>query len=480
MENSFNASATELAAALRNREISSQALVERHIERCSEVNPFLNAIVQDRYADALKEARSADKKIAKAVAENRVSELATDQPLLGVPCSLKESIQMKGMPNTAGLVNRMPVTITKDAPTVANLRKAGAIILGVTNTSEACMWMESFNTVYGLTRNPYDLARTVGGSSGGEGAIVGSGAVPFGMGSDVGGSIRMPCFFNGIFGHKGSPGLVPNIGQFPDVTGSIDLYLSTGPMCTKATDLEFLTRIMAGKNAGALKPVSEVDVSKLRVLRFKKERAVKPDADQASAIERSINALQVRGAKVEEIDFPLMSKAFDLWSAVLAGAGSEKLFADHLFGSRNPVYPLREILRLAMFRSKNTLPLVGLSLVEHLPDILPKRQARLLADAKTLREQFRDALREDGVLVTVPYPTVAPKHYVPLIPPFKFVNCAIFNALSLSATSVPTGLNAKGLPTGVQIVAGQGQDHLGMAVAVALEKDLGGWVPPQI
>jgi fatty acid amide hydrolase 2 len=133
-----------------------------------------------------------------------------------------------------------------------------------------------------------------------------------------------------------------------------------------------------------------------------------------------------------------------------------------------------------MFRSKNTLPLVGLSLVEHLPDILPKRQARLLSDAKTLREQFRDALQEDGVLVTVPYPTVAPKHYVPLIPPFKFVNCAIFNALSLSATSVPTGLNAKGLPTGVQIVAGQGQDHLGMAVAVALEKDLGGWVPPKI
>jgi fatty acid amide hydrolase 2 len=480
MTDIFQASVQDIAAAILKGELSSQSAVSDSIGRCQQVNGVINAIVKDRYADALKEARAADKKIAKARANGSLEDLARKQPLLGVPCSVKESIQMKGMPNTAGLVNRKHVSIETDSPTVAALRQAGAVVLGVTNTSESCMWMESFNKVYGLSRNPYDPSRTVGGSSGGEGAIIGSGAVPFGIGSDVGGSIRMPAFFNGIFAHKCSPGLVPNGGQFPQATGQIDRYLSTGPMCRRATDLEMLTRIMAGKTQSQLKPVGDVDISKLRVLRFAKERAVRPDADQLRAVDKTVAALQARGARLQTVDFPLMSKAFDLWSAMLASAGSEKVFADHLFGSRNPLYPLREFLRLATFRSDNTLPLVGLSLLEHLPDVLPRRQRRLLDQAQTLRAQLRDALGEDGILVTVPYPTPAPKHYVPLIPPFKFVNCAIFNAMSLAATSVPTGLNADGVPTGVQVVANEGFDHLGIASAVALEQDLGGWVAPRV
>ncbi|WP_277422156.1 amidase family protein [Amnimonas aquatica] len=102
------------------------------------------------------------------------------------------------------------------------------------------------------------------------------------------------------------------------------------------------------------------------------------------------------------------------------------------------------------------------------------------AQALTLKRQLEDALRDDGILVTPPYPTVAPKHYHALLPPFNFVNCAVFNALSLPATSVPTGLNADGLPTGVQLVAAEGMDHLGIAGALALEKSLGGWAYPII
>jgi fatty acid amide hydrolase 2 len=475
----FAASALEIAAAIRAGQLTSEQAVTQSIERCREVNAVINAIVKDRYDDALKEAKAADRAIAKARAAGTLVELAAKQPLLGVPCSVKESIQMKGMPNTAGLANRVGVQIEKDAPPVAAMRKAGAVVLGVTNTSEACMWMESFNKVYGLSRNPYDPSRTVGGSSGGEGAIVGSGAVPFGIGADVGGSIRMPSFFNGIFGHKCSPGLISNVGQFPESTGEIDRYLSTGPMCRRATDLEPLARIMAGKGQDQLKPVGEVDLSKLHVLRFVKERAVSPDADQLRAIDRSVAALQARGARLRTIDLPLMGKAFHLWSAMLASAGSEKLFADHLFGSRNPLYPLREFVRIAMFRSDNTLPLVGLSLIEHVPDLLPRRQQRLVQEAKDLRAQLRDALGDDGILVTVPYPTPAPKHYVPLIPPLKFVNCAIFNAMSLPSTAIPTGLNAEGVPTGVQVVGNEGNDHLTIAAAVALEEALGGWKAPR-
>lgn len=475
----FKASALELAAAIRAGQLQSEALVSQSIARCRSVNPVLNAIVKDRYDDALKEARAADRALEKARAAGTLDALAERQPLLGVPCSVKESIQMKGMPNTGGLANRVGVSIQRDAPTVAALRKAGAVVLGVTNTSEACMWMESFNKVYGISRNPYDPSRTVGGSSGGEGAIIGSGAVPFGIGSDVGGSIRMPAFFNGIFGHKCSPGLISNAGQFPESTGQIDRYLSTGPMCRRATDLEPLARIMAGKGASRLKPVGEVDFSRLQVIRFAKERAVRPDADQIKATDRAVASLQARGARLKTIDLPLMSKAFDLWSAMLASAGSEKLFADHLFGSRNVVYPLREFVRLALGRSDNTLPLVGLSLLEHVPEWLPRRQAKLIKQAEDLRSQLRDALGDDGILVTVPYPTVAPRHYVPLIPPFKFVNCAIFNAMSVPATCVPMGLNGAGVPTGVQVIANEGLDHLTIAAAVALEEARGGWVHPK-
>ena len=139
-------------------------------------------------------------------------------PLLGVPCTIKENFAFVGTPQASGLLARAHIVNDHDAPAVARLRAAGAIPLGVTNTSELCMWMESFNKVYGITNNPYDPTRTVGGSSGGEGAIIGSGASPFGLGADVGGSIRMPAFFNGVFGHKPSPLLIPNGGQYPAAT----------------------------------------------------------------------------------------------------------------------------------------------------------------------------------------------------------------------------------------------------------------------
>src|SRR5690606_11933987 len=121
-------------------------------------------------------------------------------PLLGVPCTIKESIAIAGMPNCAGVLARRDVRATTTAPVAQRVLDAGAIVLGLTNISEACLWIEADNRVYGRTRNPYDLDRIAGGSSGGEGAAIGSGGSPFGLGSDVCGSIRGPAFFNGVFG----------------------------------------------------------------------------------------------------------------------------------------------------------------------------------------------------------------------------------------------------------------------------------------
>ena len=477
MSDLLHLSATQLAARIRSGEVSSAVVVEAHIERLRQVNPILNAVVVERIADARLEAANADREIAAARAAGTLDQLP---PFLGVPCTIKESFHFAGMPNTSGLVSRVGLKVAEDAPTVARLRAAGAIPLGVTNTSEVCMWMESYNRVYGLSRNPYDPSRTVGGSSGGEGAIVGSAASPFGLGGDVGGSIRMPAFFNGVFGHKCSPGLVPNEGQFPGPSGNIDRHLSTGPLCRRAEDLEPLLRIMAGDGADQLKSVGDVDVSRLRVLQFARELAISPDADQMGARDRAVQALMARGARVEAVHLPLMAKARDLWTAMLATAGSEHTFADHLFGSRSPVPALKEFGKLALKRSDHTFPLVVLALFERLPELTPARTAKLRAEALTLKAQLEDLLGDDGVLITPTYPTVAPKHHKALLPPFNFVNCAVFNALSLPVTAVPTGLNAAGVPTGVQVVAKEGNDHLTLAAALALETALGGWAYPVV
>ena len=245
MEPLLLASAQQLARQIRQREVTSEQVVGAHIAYLRRVNPRLNAIVHDRYEAALREARLADQRTAEG------GELP---PLHGVPCTIKECFAFEGMPHTSGLMARRGRVATADAPAVARLRAAGAIPLGVTNLSELCMWMESNNRVYGRCHNPYDLGRTAGGSSGGEGAVVGAGGSPFGLGSDVGGSIRMPAFFNGVFGHKPSPGLVPSSGQHPPAYGRIWRYAVTGPICRRAEDIYPLMRVLSGPHDSDPRP----------------------------------------------------------------------------------------------------------------------------------------------------------------------------------------------------------------------------------
>lgn len=470
----LSASASALAEALRAGEFSARDVVEAHIEHLERVNPGLNAVVMTRFHEARAEADRADAELAAARAAGRVDALP---PLLGVPCTIKENFELEGMPQASGLVSRRHIVNDSDAITVARLRAAGAIPLGVSNTSELCMWMESYNEVYGRSNNPYDPTRIVGGSSGGEGAIIGAGASPFGLGADVGGSIRMPAFFNGVFGHKCSPRLVPNEGQYPGPQGSIDDFLSTGPLCRRAEDLEPLLRIMGGPNAACLKPVADVDLRKLRVLYLKPDRGPRARRDMRDAQARAVQALQAAGAAVEAVDLPLLDKGFDIWSSML-GTANGPSFAEMMFGTRSAWRPLTEFGRLLTGRSPHTLPLVILAALEKVPDLAPGRARKYVALGRELKDQLEAALGDDGVLVTLPYTEVAPRHGKPLFPPFNWVRCAIFNAMSVPSTAVPMGLNAEGLPLGVQVVAAQDHDHLSLACALELERRIGGWVPP--
>ena len=226
---------------------------------------MLNCVVDERFSDALKDAEEADQLVASGIMSEE--ELATKKPFLGVPFSTKDCIEVKDLLNTCGLYYRKNYRAQEDAPVIKKMREAGAIPFALTNTSELCMWWESANCVHGRTKNPYDTYRTVGGSSGGEGAIQGSACSPFGIGSDVGGSIRMPAFFNGIFGHKPTRFVVNNLGLHPpSYSEEQKSMVSCGPMVRFAVDLMPMMKVIVLKEKlPDLRLDEPVNVKKLKI-----------------------------------------------------------------------------------------------------------------------------------------------------------------------------------------------------------------------
>jgi fatty acid amide hydrolase 2 len=468
-------SATELAAKIRARRVTSEEAVSAHVARLRRVNPALNAVVRDRYDAALADARSADARIARG---------DTDlPPLFGVPCSIKESFAMAGMPNTAGLVSRRGRVVDEDAITVRRLREAGAIPLGVTNTSELCMWMESTNRVYGRTGSAFAPDRTAGGSSGGEGAVVGAAGAPFGLGSDIGGSIRMPAFFNGVFGHKSSSGLVPASGQFPIPEGATLKCLSTGPITRRATDLMPLLRLLAGPDGvdpscthATLHDPAGVSLRELEVLDVHERILVPVDASLIDAQARAASALSRRGARVRAARFPRLARGIEMWAARLEEGGGATF--EEMMTEGGQLRLARELARWAVGRSPHTLPALGLAGLERITKRLPSMTQQRVVDAREVRAEVEAALGDRGVMLFPSHQRPAPKHGAALLPPLGWGYTAVFNALELPVTQVPLGLDRDGVPLGVQVVAAHGNDHLTIAVAIALEDSLGGWVPP--
>lgn len=482
MNDLHRSSALDLASMIRTGRVSSREVVESHIARVRRVNPQLNAMVSDRFDDARAEADAADARRAGS---------PDDLPLLhGVPCTIKESFSVTGMPWSAGLVSRRDVRAGSDAVTVQRLRAAGAIVLGVTNTSELCMWMESVNRVYGRTTSAYDTGRTSGGSSGGEGAMVGSGASPFGLGSDIGGSIRMPAFFNGVFGHKPSGGLVPASGQYPQAMGSAALMLSTGPLTRSARDLMPLLRLLAGPDDGDpmcramhLGDPATVDLSTITAHDVRDDKSLQRfpiETALMDAQEAAVQALARRGARVVKTSVPGLADAFELWSAAMHSR-NQVSFAALLGGDGAALSTgdvLRELPGSILGRSDFTLPALGLALAEQVPALLSARLHTMTARIEHLRGRIDALLGSRDVMLFPSHPRVAPKHHASLL---RFADAGftgVFNVLEVPVTQVPLGLDARALPLGVQVIGARGQDHVAIAVAIALEDALGGWVPP--
>ncbi len=478
MEKLLTLSGTRLAELIRNGEVTSLEVVTRHIEHIKTVNPLINAVVKDRFDAAIEEAKEADKKL-------KESSPGGLPPFHGVPCTIKESFMLTGMPNTSGLVARKDRIADHDATTVARMKKAGAIPLGVTNVPELCMWMETDNKLYGTTNNPYNQKCIVGGSSGGEGAIVGAGGSPFGLGADIGGSIRMPAFFNGVFGHKATGGVVPNTGQYPIASDEALGYLSTGPIARRAEDLMPLLRLMAGpdgidKNCTDRKlgSVADVRIEGMTVIDVEDNGAVKVSDDLRAAQRKVAEFLESRGAAVKKTRVPGLKRSLDIWSSMLNAASHESFST--MLGNGKPVRPVVELIRWATRTSTHTFPSVMLATAEGILKHLGAREKRFVEEGLRLKAELVRLIGQNGIMLYPPYSRPAPRHRGPLYTPFDFVYTAILNMMEMPVTEVPLGLNAEGLPLGVQVASVHGNDHVTIAVALELEKAFGGWVPPKI
>jgi amidase len=455
------ASAKTIAQAIRDKEVSVVEVVEAHLQRIDEVNPKLNAVVHLAADRALSEAREADAATARGESKG---------PLHGVPMTVKDSHDAEGLVSTGGTKGRENFVPDRDATTVARMRAAGAIVLGKTNTPELTLAFETDNLIYGRTNNPYGLDRTPGGSSGGAGAIIASGGSPLDLGTDTGGSVRVPAGFCGIAGLKPTSGRVPRTGHIISHSlGATDALTTVGPMARYVEDLILVYPIIAGPDGEdpAIVPMpvddpANIDLKSLRVAWFTDVGDVTSTAEIASATQSAADALTDAGASLTE----------DMPSAILRATGTSLLTADGGAG-------VRRILDKAGTTEMH--PWVG-RFVEGTDPLPVGEYSALLEEIDAFRSNMLGFMENyDAILLPVrPFP--APPHGKSMTPEFSPGNTftSSFNTTGWPGAVVRAGTSPEGLPIGVQFIARPWHEDVSLALAAVVESALGGWQMPSI
>ncbi len=467
-------SAVELAARIRARDVSPVEVVETHVRRIEEVNGRLNAVVRPLFAAAHAEARAAERRL--------LAREADLPPFLGVPFTSKEHLEVRGLPNTGGLVRRRGVVAPRDATVVARMRQAGFVLLGTTNVPEGLTWYECYNKVYGRTSNAYSARHTPGGSSGGEGAIIGAGGSPIGIGGDMGGSIRLPAFFNGIAGHKPSGGRMPETGAWPGARGLIARYKVLGPMARRVSDLRAVMPILArpdGQDLSVDGPAwaeESLTPRDVRVFYFDDNGVMRPSAGVSSAVRESAAALGRLGCAVEPWRPTHLERGFQMWANALAQSGGPKF--NDVIADGGELDLLREWLRWPVRRSAHTFPVLALAALEKAIAKAPKWGKQMADLRHEMQREIEEKLGPNGVLVCPVFHRAAPRHGLHAMLHFLgFTYSGTFNPLELPSTAVPTGFD-DGLPVGVQVLGARNRDVVTLTVAGWLEQVFGGWRPP--
>jgi Asp-tRNA(Asn)/Glu-tRNA(Gln) amidotransferase A subunit family amidase len=484
-------SAREMAAQIRSKAVSPVEVARAHLDRIERLNPKLNAFVDCQPEAVLAQAREAEKAILRRGRDRDKDELG---PLHGVPVSIKSSIDVAGHRCEAGTRLRAGYIASGDAPLVARLRAAGAVILGVTNAPELLMAWETDNLLYGRTNNPWDLTRTAGGSSGGEAAAIAAGLSAGGVGSDGGGSIREPAHFCGICGLKPTPGRIPSTGHFPKGGGPFALIGVVGPMARTVEDLRTLFAVMAGWDDGdrsygdhsygdhssgdpcaapvAVREIQDAEVRPINIGFFEDDGRTPVTKETRSAVNRAASLLSGCGFHVEPFRPEGLERARQLWWEFFGTAGG-MILGPMLRGHESELSPL-----LRQFRGWT--------------DVEPAHTGESLLAAWL----GRDEVREKILLQMRKYPVlICPTAAIPAFrhgerewlvegKTVKYLDawsyCEWFNLLGFPAVVVPMGCSEDGLPIGVQIVGRPWQEEVVLAVAAKLEEARGPSAAPQL
>lgn len=508
MSSLVDLTAVELATRVGAGEFSAREVVEAHITRIAAVNPRLNALVVPLFDEVRSTATAAD------LAHGRGESLG---PLHGVPVTVKEQFLVAGTPSTYGLESLQGHRARADGPLVRRLRKAGALILGKTNVSQALIYIEADNPVYGRTRNPWDLARSPGGSSGGEAALIAAGGSPLGLGSDMGGSIREPAHFCGICGLKPTSRRLTNLdnrdGLYP--LGLLDgIVPQTGPLARSVGDLSLAMSVLAAPGQerfdASVPPVpwrdpASVAVAGLRVAAYTDDGYFGASPAIRRVVQEAAAALRAAGATVEPWAPPEVAEAMRVYFGIFGADGAAAL--RRAARPHPPVAQLRNIIRLGGIPRPLRLPAAALArlsgqcrlsrLVRQFGERTAGEYWRLLEDRDRYALRFSRAFAAGGFDALVCPPTSLPAllHGSTVALADFDSHAKLFNLLGWPAGTVPAGrvrpgeetdrprsrdpvermaarveAGSAGLPVGVQVAARPWREDAVLAVMSALEK----------
>jgi amidase len=468
--------ATAQLQALAARDVSAVDLLRAAIARADETARTVNAVVARDVDRALAEARAADDRRARGEPLGR---------LAGLPMTVKDTLDIEGLPASAGMASLQGRT-AKDAAVVGRLRAEGAIVWGQTNCPVMAADWQTYNPLHGTTNNPWDAARTPGGSSGGSAAALAAGITPLEIGADIGGSLRIPASFCGVFAHKPTYGLVSQRGLVPPADHASDFDLGVvGPMARSARDLALALPIIAEAPTPVLPPAR---LEGLRVGLWLDEPGFIVDAEVSSVIGDFARRLGQAGAAVEPIRAPVDPRAL-----MFAYAGL-------LFAVMGADLPLAERALYELFRGPAKIAVgLGAGPLSWAQGVLgytarhrewlaaDEARARLGRDVAAVFERF-------DVLIAPVAPIAAFPHDHSAFVRRKLVRSdgrrflyremlnwpALATLCGLPATAVPAGLTARGLPVGVQIIGPRSGDALTLSVAQAIDEQIGGFRAPPI
>lgn len=465
MDEVLTLGAAELARRIRARQLNPVDVVEAHIRRIEQVNSRINAVIVPMFEQAREEAQQA----ADRLGGNGIEDLP---PLFGVPVTIKDSFALEGVSHVSGAYQRRDIIAESDAAAVSKLKEAGAIILGKTNVPDLCWLGETVNPVYGRTRNPHDTRRMAGGSSGGEGAIIGAGGSPLGLGSDVAGSLRIPAAACGVVSLKPSAGRISTKGHVPGAPKALLDFLSAGPMARRIEDLALALKVLSETPTS---DYTQIDLKGRRVTVYIRNPLYPVSGAVADTVAMAAGALRSAGMEVADTPRPPLVKAGFQFMALFHKEGGTRNYREGL-GGGVPFDYIAEIRANLQRQGRISPEVLGFQAFMSAAGGLLKLAGFANWDAlDRSREEFRRIMQPGGVLLCPMLVTPPPRHGWSWWMPMSIPYAPMFNALGFPAVCVPVRWTDKGLPLVVQVVAQPGEDETALAVAAELERVFGGW-----